>query len=1015
MLLELQRTRQSIVSELNRLDPSISADSWMDVQDTIASYQSKITRLAAEETVDGRTGRIPALSGSKSVSSIPHLGGGASIAASSVTYTAMSSPSKYQTVTADKRNAIVRAAAEIPANRIRTGLDMLPVLSLSGESSLDQSLRKQGDIRLPVFKLPSIDVGRVADLVSGDDGLSQVLSAVASAVNKTDSDMSSPMRKRFATDVAIILRSERPVHRTRFHGLLDFTAALLADTRALSPMELQFFKAYLRMTDSDLHGVEDELERRVMLRVVGDSDQAAGGATVFLKCRYVSSSAAAAAASAMSALPRAASPNSVDGGGSLDGLGSMSVVTMGTWGTTGYGGGALRAGSRVGASSPFHTHGPGSVRSAGAGSRASRGSKGGGRSHASAAPPVSPADALKAELLESLRSMQHSTDMVKDGIAMMQKMGLSANPKARQRLFAVAAERLSDALSKISNRDLERGFRAWCLVLWMQRRRACCSRTVRLLSLRRLGEVLASVARRCMERLLVRWINATRKETARITRFLHQQTSVIMQRYMRGCLARDFCNKLRENRKYRQLYAAVVKIQAQIKGRLVKWRYFKFTKARREDRAARRLQRVQRGYRARKRTRWLRAQKNRLKATITIQALARGRRGRIRVRGIRADRHRWNCTIKIQSVCRGFVARRRVREIAAEMHRDRSCRRIQAVWRGAIARMSIARRKRELREYREMRYKAALDVQRVFRGFRSRMTSRMRQIEKERKKRKLDQAATKIQTMCRGFIARYTVRKLKKKRAQQWLDDAKSWVEQWSEDAEAFFYFNALTNETLWEPPKSGYTKVDGSLILANGDVVEDPDAIEAEEEERKRQLGQTCSECNQRVAIKMCKECGDTFCTPCYRTCHAAGARKLHTHEPLGPLDCSECEEVLAERWCVSCDEAFCDGCWRRVHGRGKRRFHPFSEVSARGKVDSRVFTMDGAEVSTYDGSYAQNQQEQAVDAERINEAQDYIYKQESAEAVLAAQWAEYADDYGTPYWYNSVTGESSYESPYG
>ena len=54
LLLELQRTRVSIVNELEQLDPQISADNWKDIQSTIASYQEKIVNVASEETMDGQ-------------------------------------------------------------------------------------------------------------------------------------------------------------------------------------------------------------------------------------------------------------------------------------------------------------------------------------------------------------------------------------------------------------------------------------------------------------------------------------------------------------------------------------------------------------------------------------------------------------------------------------------------------------------------------------------------------------------------------------------------------------------------------------------------------------------------------------------------------------------------------------------------------------------------------------------------------------------------------------------------
>jgi hypothetical protein len=35
------------------------------------------------------------------------------------------------------------------------------------------------------------------------------------------------------------------------------------------------------------------------------------------------------------------------------------------------------------------------------------------------------------------------------------------------------------------------------------------------------------------------------------------------------------------------------------------------------------------------------------------------------------------------------------------------------------------------------------------------------------------------------------------------------------------------------------------------------------------------------------------------------------------------------------------------QVHSKGKRAFHPYSEISSEGRIDARIFTMDGDQVS--------------------------------------------------------------------
>lgn len=43
--------------------------------------------------------------------------------------------------------------------------------------------------------------------------------------------------------------------------------------------------------------------------------------------------------------------------------------------------------------------------------------------------------------------------------------------------------------------------------------------------------------------------------------------------------------------------------------------------------------------------------------------------------------------------------------------------------------------------------------------------------------------------------------------------------ELWEEDQQLWYYYNNVTEETLWVPSKEGYTKYDGMLVLASGQV----------------------------------------------------------------------------------------------------------------------------------------------------------------------------------------------------
>lgn len=123
----------------------------------------------------------------------------------------------------------------------------------------------------------------------------------------------------------------------------------------------------------------------------------------------------------------------------------------------------------------------------------------------------------------------------------------------------------------------------------------------------------------------------------------------------------------------------------------------------------------------------------------------------------------------------------------------------------------------------------------------------------------------------RAHLSKRVVSKMSRKRKEERTENARLWVETWSEDAQAWFYYNAVTGryggglgghrdtcmkaemsapntcipppsspsavvfflyygvssttpgEALWQPPRTGYTKHDGKLVLTSGEVLEDP------------------------------------------------------------------------------------------------------------------------------------------------------------------------------------------------
>eukprot|EP01041_Mallomonas_annulata_P010199 gene10199-21260_t len=376
--------------------------------------------------------------------------------------------------------------------------------------------------------------------------------------------------------------------------------------------------------------------------------------------------------------------------------------------------------------------------------------------------------------------------------------------------------------------------------------------------------------------------------------------------------------------------------------RSLKKRYLKLTKDIRELKAACLLQRVERGRRARRRARIERKKRNKNLSATIIQCMCRRRVALNKVNLLRVEKQKLESAIHIQKHIRKFLALLYVCNIRIKMRQQLAAIRLQARMRGILIRKNIYKKRSEVEEYRAWRKEAAIKIEKVYRGHRGRIMTRIRLQERRKKMKRLNTAATKIQCFIRQHQARAVFRSKKKERYDNWVIAARAVQELWSEDSNNWFYLTMRTNTAQWEPPSTGYTKADTRLVLSNGDIIDDPAILE---KNLRTSALQKCSECADRLATRKCNECEDLYCTKCYKAAHTTGTRKKHTWAATGILDCTECELKLAEKWCVTCDEAFCDSCWRKVHTKGKRRFHPFSSVDSDGNVESKAFTIDGEE----------------------------------------------------------------------
>jgi len=207
-------------------------------------------------------------------------------------------------------------------------------------------------------------------------------------------------------------------------------------------------------------------------------------------------------------------------------------------------------------------------------------------------------------------------------------------------------------------------------------------------------------------------------------------------------------------------------------------------------------------------------------------------------------------------------------------------------------------------------------------------------------------------------------------------------------------------------------------LVLKNGKIIEDPNAVLTEEEKISRRKERVCVDCEKALATRLCDQCGDKYCTQCYLVAHPKGGkRESHTFVRVGPIECEECSIQIASKWCTQCDDPFCQECWIKIHSKGKRSFHRYCNIDTNGNVSPRELDVEG----NYNGAFSTEESEE-IDYDSIPKQEwhqsDHIIENDGVDENHFINdfpiWSQYADENGIPYYHNRETGESTYHNPY-
>lgn len=488
---------------------------------------------------------------------------------------------------------------------------------------------------------------------------------------------------------------------------------------------------------------------------------------------------------------------------------------------------------------------------------------------------------LRAQLLSSLTTLQSLSCQLRDGILEVPRMvDLDSSSGALAYVRRLGIDKLVHTLARALLRQCRVAWTAWRLCMDMDRQSTKILKVISLMRYRVLSTTFSQIVLKLLRRVMRIWLRTIHWETLSRKIALERVAAIHIQRVFRGYRVRLAQARRIERGDLERVYDALVLLQAFFRGRVARLRYLKLRRIWDEDRSVRLIQRVVRGGLGRQTATRRRELLMRRRGATLFQAAFRGwlvrrdcmRRQRLSVQNTSA--------VLMQAAARGFIARRRVHAMLRHRHHEQSVLVLQRLTRGFLARKNLHKKLAKIDAYRRERNAAAVVIQKVYRGFRARVIAYIMRREYARLKTIRDPAATKINGAARCFLARRLYKEKVRARYSRWVEQARDVKEFWSDEYNMWYYFIERTGESFWEPPKTGYTKSDGNLVLESGAVIPDPLVFADDPLQIPLMMNEhMCSECSIYTAIRACTQCGDGFCVPCYKSQHATGSRLRHVN----------------------------------------------------------------------------------------------------------------------------------------